>query len=154
MYWEISHSQKLKKGLNVENKTYTLKIPSSQEYLAQADKFLEDCLKEKGLSNDTIADLAISSTELINNAIVHGNKLDPDKQVTIILEFQNSSLTISIADQGSGFNPDEIPNPIADENLLKEAGRGIFIVRSLVDDLQIENNPEGGTSMIITKKLV
>ena len=137
----------------MEKKTYKLEIPSTQNHLAQADKFLEQHLRRRGLDDDLIADLAISATELINNAIVHGNRLDPDKIVKIILEFQNDHLTISISDQGSGFEPSEIPSPIADENLLKEAGRGIFIVRSLVDDLQIEKNPEGGTRMIIIKKI-
>lgn len=137
----------------MEKKTYKLEIPSTQNHLALADKFLEEHLRERGLDDDQIADLAISATELINNAIVHGNKLDPDKTVKIILEFQNDHLTISISDQGAGFEPAEIPSPIADENLLKEAGRGIFIVRSLVDDLQIVKNPEGGTRMIIIKKI-
>jgi len=137
----------------VEKKIYTLEIPSSQNRLAEADKFLEEHLRQHGMDDNIVADLAISATELINNAIVHGNQSDPDKTVKIILEFQNDCLTISISDQGSGFEPAEIPNPIADENLLKEAGRGIFIVRNLVDDLQIEKNPEGGTRMIIIKKI-
>lgn len=137
----------------MEKKIYTLEIPSSQNRLAAADKFLEEHLRQHGLDQNVIADLAISATELINNAIVHGNQSDPDKIVKIILEFQDDRLTISISDQGSGFEPSEIPSPIADENLLKEAGRGIFIVRSLVDDLQIEKNPEGGTRMIIIKKI-
>lgn len=137
----------------MNKKEYTLEIPSSREYLVKADAFLEEKLKEHGLDDSDIADLAISATELINNAIVHGNKLDPDKVVRIKLEFLDDSLNISITDQGDGFSPNEIPNPIEDENLLKEAGRGIFIVRSLVDDLQIESAPEGGTRMVIIKKL-
>jgi serine/threonine-protein kinase RsbW len=137
----------------VKKKKYKLEIPSSQDYLARADDFLEDALSNHGLDRSAITDLAISTTELINNAIVHGNKLDPDKLVTVILEFFDDRLTISIIDQGDGFSPDNIPSPIADENLMKEAGRGIFIVRSLVDDLQIEAHPEGGTRMVIIKKL-
>jgi len=137
----------------VTKNLYEIKIPSTQDHLAHAEKLLEDSFREHGLDGDTIADLAISATELINNAIVHGNKSDPDKIVTILVEFTNDSLTISITDQGPGFIPDEIPDPIADDNLLKETGRGIFIVRSLVDDLQYEISPEGGTRMIIIKKL-
>jgi len=134
-------------------KTYKLKIPSSQNHLARADKFLEDHLREHGLDDDSIADLAISATELINNAIIHGNKSDPNKIVTVELEFTDQHLSISITDQGPGFKPENIPSPISDENIMKEAGRGIFIVRSLVDDLQIEEPPEGGTRMIIKKNL-
>ena len=137
----------------MKKKKYKLEIPSSQDYLAKADSFLEQTLSDHGLDQSTIADLAISTTELINNAIVHGNRLDPDKIVTVVLEFFDDRLTVSIIDQGDGFSPENIPSPIADENLMKEAGRGIFIVRSLVDDLQIEAPPEGGTRMVIIKKL-
>jgi serine/threonine-protein kinase RsbW len=136
-----------------EKKNYKLEIPSSQNHLARADRFLEDHLKEHGIDEDSIADLAISATELINNAIIHGNKSNPDKIVTIELEFSDKHLSISITDQGPGFKPENIPSPISDENILKEAGRGIFIVRSLVDDLQVEEPPEGGTRMIIIKNL-
>lgn len=137
----------------MKKKKYKLEIPSSQDYLAKADSFLEEKLRNHDLDQSAIADLAISTTELINNAIVHGNKLDPNKIVTVILEFFDDRLTISIIDQGDGFSPENIPSPIADENLMKEAGRGIFIVRSLVDDLQIGPAPKGGTRMVIIKKL-
>jgi serine/threonine-protein kinase RsbW len=137
----------------MQKRTYKLKIPSSQNHLPEADKFLEEHLKLHGLDDDSIADLAISTTELINNAIIHGNKSDPEKSVTIEIEFFNDHLTISISDQGTGFRPEDIPSPIADENIMKEAGRGIFIVRSLVDDLKIEKAPRGGTRMIIIKNL-
>jgi serine/threonine-protein kinase RsbW len=137
----------------MQKEIYKLEIPSSQDFLAKADKFLEEHLQSHGLDNDNIADLAISTTELINNAIIHGNKSNPEKIVTIEIEFFDDHLTISITDQGPGFKPENIPSPIADENLMKEAGRGIFIVRSLVDDLQIETAPQGGTRMIIIKNL-
>jgi serine/threonine-protein kinase RsbW len=137
----------------MQKEIYKLEIPSSQDFLAEADKFLEEHLQAHGLDDDNIADLAISTTELINNAIIHGNKSNPEKIVTIEIEFFGDHLTISITDQGPGFKPENIPSPIADENLMKEAGRGIFIVRSLVDDLQIETAPQGGTRMIIIKNL-
>jgi serine/threonine-protein kinase RsbW len=137
----------------VESNRYTLEIPSLQDYLPQAEQFLEEKFKQHGLERDDIADLAISATEIINNAIIHGNQKDPDKKVKIEIEFSEDRLTIAITDQGSGFSPDDIPSPIQDDNLLKETGRGIFIVRSLVDDLVIEQAPEGGTRMIIIKKL-
>lgn len=132
---------------------FKLEIPSSQDFLPEAERFLEEHLRVHGLDDDNIADLAISTTELINNAIVHGNKSDPEKTVTIEIEFFDDHLSISITDQGPGFKPENIPSPIADENLMKEAGRGIFIVRSLVDDLQIETASQGGTRMIIIKNL-
>lgn len=137
----------------MRKESYKLEIPSSQNYLAEADKFLEEHLRAIGLDDDDIADLAISTTELINNAIIHGNKSNPEKSVTIEIEFFDDHLTISISDQGPGFKPENIPSPIADENIMKEAGRGIFIVRSLVDDLRIETAPQGGTRMIIIKNL-
>lgn len=137
----------------MEDSRYKLEIPSSQDYLPEAEQFLEDKFRHHGVDPDTIADLAISSTEIINNAILHGNKSDPDKVVKIELTFESDTLSVSITDQGDGFSLEKVPSPIQDDNLLKETGRGIFIVRSLVDDLVIENPPEGGTRMIIFKKL-
>jgi serine/threonine-protein kinase RsbW len=90
---------------------------------------------------------------LINNAILHGNGGDTSKQVKIRLEVENKTVIVDIVDQGKGFDPTIIPDPLAEENLLKEVGRGIFIARSLVDELQFGREPGWGTRASITKYL-
>ncbi|UCD17943.1 MAG: ATP-binding protein [Candidatus Zixiibacteriota bacterium] len=139
----------MKKPTIVDN---TIRIPSSQDYLADVDGFLEGILRGYGVDETVIADIAISVTELVINGIIHGNKSDPDKEVTVVISKKNSHIEISVEDQGTGFNPDEIESPIDERNLLKEVGRGVFIVRSLMDKIDI-NKTKRGTRIIISKEI-
>ncbi|HEX9912213.1 MAG TPA: ATP-binding protein [candidate division Zixibacteria bacterium] len=128
-------------------------IPSSLIYLAKVDDFVEKKLKKLGLNKDQLADIAISVTEVVNNAIVHGNKNNPQKKVTLRLITDKSSIVIEVEDEGEGFDLDSLPCPITEENLLKEVGRGIFILRSLMDKVDFVFKKEGGTVVRLTKYL-
>jgi serine/threonine-protein kinase RsbW len=132
----------------------TISIPSSLDFISTVDEFLEGWLRQKNIPEDSIADLAIAVTELVNNAIKHGNKNDRKKKVTVFLSYVNGEARAVISDEGKGFNPENISNPIAEENLLKEIGRGIFIVKSLMDEVRFLFPPGGGTSVAIAKKIV
>lgn len=129
-----------------------IEFPSSQEFLAAVDRFLELEMKKAGLGKDAVADVAISVTELVNNAILHGNRQDGKKTVTLELFHSPSEITIYVEDEGEGFDPEAVANPLEGENLLKEVGRGIFIARSLVDHLEFERGKRGGTRVKIVKK--
>jgi len=131
----------------------TIVIPSSPDFIAAVDEFLETWLRERDVPDDTVADLAIAITELVNNAIKHGNKKDPSKKVTVQLRLADSQAVATISDEGPGFNPENVPDPVAEENLMKEIGRGIFIVRSLMDSIEFAFPKEGGTQVKITKKI-
>lgn len=131
----------------------SIKIPSSEEYLPDVDEFLEGILETIGLDKSMIADIAISVTELVNNAICHANNSDPDKTVTVEINNNEGLLEMSISDEGRGFNPEKIENPIDDKNLLKTVGRGIFIVKSLMDSLAFDYSPGKGTTATITKQI-
>ncbi len=130
----------------------TIIVPSSTDHLADVDLFIEGTLRGYGAPESVIADIAISVSELVNNAILHGNHSSPDKQVTVKIAKENSCVRISVADQGGGFNPEVIENPIEDDNLLKEVGRGIFIVRALMDSVEITAT-DAGTTIAITKAI-
>jgi len=133
-------------------KNNTITIPSLEDYLPDVDNFVEDILEKHGLDKSVIADIAISVTEVVVNAIIHGNKSILEKIVTVTVDKTKTAIVIVIVDQGEGFNPDDVDNPIDDANLLKEVGRGIFIVKSLMDDLKIEPSPTG-TRFTLTKNL-
>jgi len=137
-------------GPIINNNTIT--IPSLEDYLPDVDNFVEGILDKYGLDKSVIADIAISVTEVVVNAIIHGNKSILEKVVTVTVGKTKTAVEIVITDQGQGFNPDNIDNPIDDANLLKEVGRGIFIVKSLMDDLKIEPSPTG-TRFTLIKKL-
>ena len=109
-------------------------IPSNAEHLADVDMFIEGILRGYGADESIIADIAISVSELVNNAISHGSKESNQSQVEVEINRHNGSVRISVADQGGGFNPGEIADPLAEENLLKEVGRGFYIVESLMDN--------------------
>jgi len=130
-----------------------LVIPSSQSHLAEADEFIESNLGEIGIDQSLTADIAISATEMINNAILHGNGGNSSKKVMIRLVVDDEKLEISILDQGSGFDPKSVPDPLAEENLMKEVGRGIFIARSLVDTITFGTETGWGTKATLTKFL-
>ena len=131
--------------------TLRLVIPSEPKRIAEADEFVESALRERGVSETLISDLAIAATEMVNNAIIHGNKKDASKNVTISMAFTAQEVEIRVEDEGNGFNPDTVPDPLAEENLLREVGRGIFIVRSLMDNLQYERTGHGGMAVIMRK---
>jgi serine/threonine-protein kinase RsbW len=136
-----------------ENSGDDISIPSSLDYIAAVDEFVESWLRRRKVPEDTIADLAIAVTELVNNAVKHGNKKDQSKKVTVALRFINGEARATVSDEGEGFNPDTIPNPISEENLLKEIGRGIFIVKSLMDKVEFAFPAAGGTAVTISKKI-
>ncbi len=130
----------------------TIMIPSSQDFLPDVDVFLEGVLRGLGIDESIIADIAISVSELVNNAIFHGNKTIRDKPIAVKINKKKGAVEITVTDEGNGFDINTVENPIDDNNLLKEVGRGLFIVRSLMDSLSLETS-ESGTSVIITKNI-
>jgi serine/threonine-protein kinase RsbW len=130
-----------------------LVIPSDPHRIAEADEFLEQTLRSHGVSDSLVTDMAIATTELVNNAIIHGNKEDQSKTVTLTITVAEKEVIIRVADQGTGFKAETVPDPLAKENLLKEVGRGIFIVRSLMDEVRYEQAPDAGNVVVARKSL-
>ena len=130
----------------------TIKVPSDLEFLTDVDIFLEGTLRGFGADESVVADIAISVSELVNNAILHGNQSADDKVVTVSISHGKESVTVTISDEGGGFDPNDVPDPLADENLLQEVGRGLFIVKSLMDKVDV-NPTEKGTTIAITKAI-
>ena len=85
----------------------------------------------------------ISITEVVNNGIIHGNQSDPSKQVHLSCTCYDDRIDFVIRDEGQGFNPDDIPDPLDENNLLKEGGRGVLIVRSMMDDVRFHPTRDG-----------
>ena len=133
-------------------KDTTISIPSDQEHLVAVDEFLEGTLRGYGVDESLVADIAISVTEIVNNGIIHGNGRDKAKRVSLTINKKGDELTFIITDQGTGFNPEQVDDPLKEENLLKEVGRGIFIVRSLMDSVDVQATPNGSV-VTMTKKI-
>lgn len=97
--------------------------------------------------------IGMSVRESVTNAIQHGNKLDISKKVDIRFQVQPDRISIYVKDQGSGFSANEIPNPLDSENLLKPSGRGIFYIRTFMDEVEFRNPAQGGTEVYMMKKM-
>lgn len=133
-----------------QKKTYT--FPSSIEYLEKVESLSVKIAQKAGFNESTIDDLSIALTELVNNAIHHGNKDDITKNVTVTFDLDQKNLRISIRDEGGGFDPNQLKNPLDPENLLAESGRGLYLVKALMDDIQFSITDEG-TEITIVKRL-
>ena len=112
-----------------------------------------------GLDDDTQHYVGVAIRECVINAIMHGNRNDSSKHVFVEFSTRNAPgkngnlLTIRVRDQGEGFDPDTLADPLAPENLLKASGRGIFLIRSFMDDVQLRSAPEGGMEVRMIKRL-
>jgi serine/threonine-protein kinase RsbW len=110
-----------------------------------------------GLDEDAVHWIGVAVRESVINAIKHGNREHPAKVVTVEFTFAPESgpheLVVRVLDQGEGFDPEEIADPLAPENLLKASGRGIFFMRSFMDDVTIKRGSQGGMEVRMVKKL-
>lgn len=131
---------------------YTLEIQSDPNNLLTVEEFVNYFATEFNLSDEKIQNLLLVVTEATTNAIIHGNKLDPEKIVVISAYKENEFLKISIKDQGCGFNPDTVPDPTAPENLLKDSGRGLYLMKFYMDDVQYKIS-DSGTETILSIRL-
>lgn len=117
----------------------------------------EHILRPLSLDDDTQLQVAITIRESVINAIRHGNQSDPGKHVIVELVTDTTpdrcELTIRVRDQGEGFDPAAVPDPLAPENLLKANGRGMLMIRSFMDDVQVGPAPGGGTEVLMVKHI-
>ena len=128
-------------------------IGSALEYLDLVQT-LTDCVTTfMGFDDDTAHWIGMSVRETVTNAIQHGNKLDQTKKVEIRFDVASDQLEISVKDQGSGFQVDNLPNPLDPENLLKPSGRGIFYIRSFMDEVEFRPHSRGGMEVHMVKKV-
>jgi serine/threonine-protein kinase RsbW len=106
-----------------------------------------------GFGEEDIHKLAMAVREGAINAFTYGNCQDPQKKITLVVEFEPEKLVIHVMDQGVGFEISEIPDPLAEENLLRTSGRGLFLMRAFTDEFTIQRAPGGGTDLMIAKIL-
>lgn len=132
---------------------FHLGIGSRFENIELVQVVLKDSLERLGLDEDARHWVDIAVREAVANAIKHGNRQDPTKRVEVDLGLDGESLVIRVEDEGAGFEPGEVSNPLAPENLLKPSGRGIFYMRSFMDEVQYGLRPEGGTVVTLRKRL-
>ena len=134
-----------------------IELPSSFELLDLVQIVSDRISALAGMEEDAMHWVSVAVRESVINAIKHGNKEDRAKHV--IVEFLLSprerpeQFVVEVLDQGAGFDPDHVANPLDAENVLKSSGRGIFFMKSFMDDVTMSRRPEGGMSVRMSKKL-
>ena len=128
--------------------SYTL--DSTLETVDSAEQTASRVAADAGFDEEEVMRIAMAVREAAVNAVLHGNAYDPGKKVTLDFEETGHDLVITIRDQGKGLDLDKIPDPLAPENLLKTSGRGIFLIRSFMDEVEI-NPSTSGTEIKLIK---
>ncbi len=129
-------------------KVYNKKFKSDPDNLAEVEKFISDVAEECNLDDEIRSNLSLSISEAASNAMVHGNKLDPKKYVDITITVNDNKIELIIKDEGNGFDPTSVPDPTEPENLLKDSGRGIHIMKTFLENLRY-NFTDSGTEVIL-----
>ena len=126
-----------------------LTISSNPNNILKVENYLRNAQHDLNIDETKFPDILISLTEAVNNAILHGNNADESKNVEISMVEKFSGVAISVTDEGKGFDPNEIPDPTAPENIECCGGRGVFIMSRLADKISFENN--GSTVQLFFK---
>ena len=130
----------------------TLTLNSTMESVSQVEAAAGKLAAEAGLDEDERFHITMAAREAAVNAVLHGNEYDPAKRITASFENNGAALVITVADQGKGLDPDSLPDPLAPENLLRGTGRGLFLIRSFMDEVHFRQlHP--GTELTLVKHL-
>jgi serine/threonine-protein kinase RsbW len=114
-------------------------LPSDYQSLIDVEKIVGNVCDDFGVPEDAFGNVLIAVSEAVNNAIQHGNKNNPDAKVEIKVANQNDTFCIQVKDEGQGFSYEDLPDPTAPENLLKDSGRGVFLMKNLADEVEFLN---------------
>jgi serine/threonine-protein kinase RsbW len=125
--------------------------------LESVDKVEELVIQEAakaGFEEDDQHQIGMAVRECAVNAVVHGNRYNKNKRVHLEIQRSSQSLTVTIGDEGDGFSLSSLPDPLAPENLLKQSGRGLLLIRAFMDDFDLHPREGGGTEVKLVKNLV
>ncbi|PIW70089.1 MAG: ATP-binding protein [Ignavibacteriales bacterium CG12_big_fil_rev_8_21_14_0_65_30_8] len=136
---------------NLSEKKYHLEIESDPNNLITIEEFVNYFAMDLNLGEEKLSALLLSVTEAVTNAIKHGNKGDKSKIVTIDVNVLSETLQIIVKDQGQGFDPSLVPDPTEPDNLLKDSGRGLYLMKVYMSDLRFNITPDGTEAIIELK---
>jgi serine/threonine-protein kinase RsbW len=134
-------------------KRFELTIPSRLEEMESVHHLIQQAVKEYELTDELAHWIELTISESMINAIQHGNKADPSKEATLKISSTGDDIEIIVEDQGPGFTLDKIADPTDNANLLKPSGRGILIIRSFMDEVDLSRREGGGCRLRMVKKI-
>src|SRR4030095_1526820 len=130
-----------------------MSLSSRFENIEMAQHLCSQLLEGREVPEETRHWILMALREALANAIKHGNRQDTSKHVHLEMDIVADTLAISIRDEGSGFDPEAVGDPLSPENRLKTSGRGIFYMKTFMDDVRFERSPGGGMEILLKKKL-
>jgi serine/threonine-protein kinase RsbW len=126
-------------------------LKSVLESADDAESMVLDIARQAGFPEDDLHKIGMAVRESIVNAVVHGNRYNVRKKVRLAVFNSSDRLTVTVADEGEGFDLSALPDPLAEGNLLQQSGRGIFLIRAFVDQFEVRRLAPGGTEVKLVK---
>ena len=127
-------------------------MESTLDSVNKAEEMADKAASQAGFDEDARGGISMAVREAMINAVMHGNGYSADKRVKLSFEQSGDDLVITIRDEGAGMDPDSVPDPLAPENLMKQSGRGIFLMRAFMDDVRFRKL-EPGTEITLIKRV-
>jgi serine/threonine-protein kinase RsbW len=137
--------------LRHESETVERFLESTLDSVDSAEDIAVGVAKRAGFDEDDLLKIGMAVRESVVNAVVHGNRYNTNKKVRFSVVKNSERFTIRVADEGEGFDYEHLPDPLAPDNLLRSSGRGIFLIRSFMDELEIRRLEPGGTELTLVK---
>jgi len=131
---------------------YTL--DSTLDSVNKVEQTAEQLAVKVGFPEEDLHKITMSVREAAVNAVLHGNAYDPNKKITVAFETASDSLAITITDQGKGLSEKDVPDPLAEENIMKTSGRGIFLIKAFMDEVNIRDLHPGTEITLVKHKSV
>ena len=128
-------------------------LDSNLDSVDNAEEIAVGIAQRAGFSEEDLMKIGMAVRESVVNAVVHGNRYSSMKKVRFSVVRSGARFTVRIADEGEGFDPDNVPNPLAEENLMRSSGRGIFLIRSFMDEVEMRRLEPAGTELTLVKYL-
>jgi serine/threonine-protein kinase RsbW len=129
-------------------------LDSTLDSVDSAEQLAVGVAERAGFDEDDLMKIGIAVRESVVNAVVHGNRYNAHKKVRFSVTRNGNRFTVRIADQGEGFDAESLPDPVAAENLMRTSGRGIFLMRSFMDEFEIRRLEPGGMEVTLVKYMV
>jgi serine/threonine-protein kinase RsbW len=136
-----------------ESKRLEVTLDTRLESVDVAENLVMRAAEEAGFPEDDVHKIGMAVREGVVNAYNYGNCQDCEKKIRLTVELDGGKLVVHVLDEGCGFELKDIPDPLAEENLLRTSGRGLFLMRAFMDDLAVRRGPRGGADLVLTKNL-
>lgn len=123
------------------------------ESIDLAESIVKRVAEASGFDEDDVHKIGMAVREGVINAYNYGNSQERQKKILLTVEFEGEKMVVHVTDEGPGFDLSQVPDPLAEENLLRTSGRGIFLIKAFMDEFSVQRGPNGGAEIVMAKKL-